>query len=132
MNTTYSILPKTLRGERYYVVAYDTSCSRLRKKLAQVCFEAGLFRVQLSHFAGCIRDLHAQSLKDRLTQLAWTGAKRNDPKPEQPRARIFIYRLDQGQAWFALHSESHQTSLTDPQDALRPKRYDDYIIFGPD
>lgn len=125
----FQSLPNTLRGERYYYLAYDTPHDKLRKKLSQACLDAGLFRVQYSVFIGCIKDLKAQSLLQNLQHLAWLPLKPKDPTPAQPLARLLMLRLDQGQSWFGLASDSEAETLFTPlNQALRPKLISDYIF----
>lgn len=138
MNHVFQTLPKTHRGERYYLISYDCPSDKLRAKLGSACLDAGLFRVQLSHFAGCISDSTAQRLLVKLLELSLpeasssTTSSLGEQSNQEPLANIMMYRLDQGQGWFALNRPSPVTPITPPEKALRPKRFDDYIIRSDD
>ena len=122
-----STFPATLRGERYYIIAYDTPHDKLRKKFTQACLSAGLQRVQLSHFVGCTSDARAKRLLTQLTTFIEEFAKKQKSQAPESIARLLFYRLDQGQAWFAIHYPSDKAQIADPRDVMRPKHITDYI-----
>ena len=126
-NEIFTTFPQTLRGERYYIVAYDTPHDKLRIKFSQACLCAGLQRVQLSHFVGCTSDVRANRLLQKMKKLINDFTKKQKNPSSEPAARLLLYRLDQGQAWFALHYPSERAQLSDPKDVMRPKRVTDYI-----
>ena len=124
-------LPQTLRGERYYYLAYDTTHDKLRKKLSRACLDAGLFRVQYSVFVGCIKDLKAQKLLQELQDLVRQPLRPKDPIPHEPLAHLFMLRLDQGQSWYGLSApHTRAVGITPLEQALRPKQVMDYVLRG--
>jgi len=51
-----------------YLVCYDITDNKLRKKIADKLFYYGLSRVQLSVFIGYVNDIHFERMHNDITQ----------------------------------------------------------------
>lgn len=61
-----------------YLVCYDITDNKLRKKIADRLFYYGLSRVQLSVFIGYVNDTHFTSMHDEIMEKMNTENKTDD------------------------------------------------------
>lgn len=129
----FNPLPKLLRSERYYIISYDVSCDKYRRKMAKYCLRYGLQRIQLSMFAGCLPEIIFKQLLRDLQQLSdqvHQNQKRSKAAIEDPQSMLVIYRLDQSQSWLAINSPNAENRFAELEDVLRPKHFSDYICIS--
>ena len=61
-----------------YLVCYDITDNKLRKKIADKLFYYGLSRVQLSVFIGYVNDIHFERMQNEITEKMNENKKETD------------------------------------------------------
>ena len=105
-----------------YLISYDLSCDKLRKKCSDLCLNAGLKRVQLSVFCGALSYAKKGRLSKELTLLI-------DGKSESVGCvSIFPLPSNVCERLFCIHVPPPKRDVCHPVEALRDKTVDDFIL----